>query len=149
MTDTLTSPPPGTKATGEIRKTRHEIEQTLPHFTGSETFVRHWTGKVLMTEGVTWLAHAAKAHWLTDFIVSYLTVPAVLKEEFQVWTLKKDKDANGNVVPTKGIIFVTDGNSVIPIARKELWNTDFPLDEIKFYLIKSGATWTLLLPSEY
>lgn len=121
-----------------------ELRSQLAHFTGSETFTRHGLGRgMLMTEGVAFLAQQAQAHWLTDAIASYLHDARAKREEFQVWQLHVDASSH------RGVLSMTDGNSTKPIITQELDYTDFPLAEITLWLVASGKTWVLMLPSEY
>lgn len=111
----------------------------LAMFTGTENWYRHpFVRKVLFTDGVKYVADKAGAYWLIDEIVFKQHIPEFFREAFQVWKLKVDlqkktavlncEDGNGNQVFTKLIHY-----------------TDFPLDEITFYLTEN----VLLLPSEY
>ena len=116
----------------------------LAQFTGSETFTRHGLARsVLMTEGVTFLAKHAQAHWLTDAIASYLNDARAKEEEFQVWQLSVDG------VSRRAVLSMTDGNSTKPIITQSLAYTDFPLDAITLWLVASCNHWVLMLPSEY
>jgi hypothetical protein len=45
---------------------------------------------------------------------------------------------------------MTDGRTDAPIIKQCIPFTDFPLSEIKLYLVYSGDdNWVLMLPSEY
>ena len=121
-----------------------QLRAQLSHFTGSETFAHHaLIPTVLMTEGVRYLADAAGAHWLTDAIASYVLDDRTSQENFQVWHLAVDPRTR------KAILTMTDGNSSKPIITQEFDYTDFPLDEIDLWLVASGSTWVMMLPSEY
>lgn len=105
----------------------------LNQFTGTENHYKHQTGRLLWTDGVQYVAENAGAYWLIDAIVSYQRT-----EHFQIWELKKHNDNSATLTmredtgqPTK--------------VRQEIPFTDFPLEEIKLYLIDG----VLLLPSEY
>lgn len=111
----------------------------LDQFTGSQECYRHWTRKLVYTEGVKYLADKAGAHWLIDLIASHQVNPRVAAEPFQVWRLQV---APGSLAATAT---VTDGNHQQPIAQQQIDYTDFPLSEVTLYLIDN----TLLLPSEY
>lgn len=119
------------------------LRANLMQFTGSSEFTRHGLSRrVLMTEGVEYLANQAAAYWLTDAVVSYLPQPHVLREPFQVWTLKVDPQHHA-------VLTMTDGNTNKPIVEQVIDYTDFPLSEIQLWLVGGGDTWTLMLPSEY
>jgi hypothetical protein len=64
-----------------------ELRNALAGLTGSGTLTRHGlTRRVLMSQGVVFLAENAQAHWPTDLIVSHQADPSVRVEPFQVWT---------------------------------------------------------------
>lgn len=116
----------------------------LAQFTGSETLTSHsLVRRVLMTEGVMFLAQAAGAYWLTDAVASYLLHESVRSEPFQVWTLTVNTNAH------QGELKMTDGNSSAPIVTQTLDYTDFPLGAIALWLVADGDNWVLMLPSEY
>src|SRR5690606_36125280 len=62
----------------------HELQARLQRFTGSETFYTHFTGRLIYTEGVQYLAEHAGAYWLIDAIASWQTEPKVRAAPFQV-----------------------------------------------------------------
>ena len=106
-------------------------EQELRQFTGTEQWYKHYLGG-LFTDGVKYMAGKAGAFWLLDVIFSYRR-----KEPFQVWTLKvKDR---------VGVVTMREDTGQPVKVRQEIPYTDFPLAEIKLYLIDG----VLLLPSEY
>lgn len=88
------------------------------------------------TEGIKYLAEAAEAYWLLDFIFSHQLTPDIGNEEFQVWELK--------VIDDKGFVKVGDGNDNI-VAEFEIPYTDFPLSEYTVWFVTS----VLMLKSEY
>lgn len=121
-----------------------ELQAQLAHFTGSQTFTRHALIRtVLMTEGVSYLADTAGAHWLTDAIASYVLDQRAQQEGFQVWRLAVNTETKA------AILIMTDGNNDRPIITQEFDYTDFPLAAIDLWLVASGATWVMMLPSEY
>lgn len=78
---------------------RTELKAQLAQFTGSETFTRHvLVPTVIITEGVMFLANAARAYWLLDAIASYQCEKRVIAEAFQAWTLKVDPTARNGVL---------------------------------------------------
>ena len=111
----------------------------LSHFTGTNQYYRHWTTRFFYTDGVQYVANEAGAYWLLDAIASYQ--PKLLKdpmlEEFQCWKLTVNADQKATLICER------DTNDVV--VTQEIAYTDFPLDEIKFYLV----TGVLILPSEY
>jgi len=112
----------------------------LAQFTGSENWFRHNMNRgILYTDGAQYVAEAGGAFWLIDEIALANRYQRWVKaEEFQVWTLTRDKrgndatldcgDGNGNTVYSKRIPF-----------------PDFPLDTVKLFC--EGGT--ILLPSEH
>jgi hypothetical protein len=120
------------------------LRDQLAQFTGSETFTRHaLLRRMVMTEGVRWLADHAQAHWLTDAIASYQHEPQVREEHFQSWCLRVNTQARS------ATLHMTDGNSNTSIVQQQIDYTDFPLEEITLWLIAQGAHLVLMLPSEY
>jgi hypothetical protein len=109
----------------------------LAMHTGSESVFRHWTRRIVYTEGVQDLAEQAGAYWLIDLIASWTLDPKVQTEEFVVWKLTVKPDHTALAVAEDG-----NGNE---LARQEIEYSDFPLQEISLYLTDN----TLLLPSEY
>lgn len=112
------------------------IRQLAMH-TGSECCFRHWTGRLVYTEGVQFLARQAGAYWLIDLVASWMPDPRLVGEEFVVWKL--------TVQPDHTAIAIADDGNGNELTRQEIEFTDFPLEEISLYLTNS----TLLLPSEY
>jgi hypothetical protein len=119
----------------------------LQQFTGSEQNIRHSMNRHLVfTEGVDYVRKNAGAFWLIDDIAIANAHESQLKnEEFQSWTLVK----HANNVAS---LMATDGNNNILYAKK-IDYTDFPLDEIKFYVVSTEdfgvGNKMLMLPSEY
>ncbi|WP_203072740.1 DUF6876 family protein [Falsiroseomonas ponticola] len=120
------------------------LREQLAQFTGSSTFTRHsLLRRMIMTEGVSWLADHAQSHWLTDAIASYQHEPRVSEEHFQVWRLRVNPETRS------ATLHMTNGNSDAEMVRQEIDYTDFPLDEITLWLIAQGDHLVLMLPSEY
>lgn len=121
----------------------NELKAGLAMHTGTESYHRHpLSRKFVLTDGAVWLAENAGAWWLLDVIVSHQHDARAKREEFQVWTLIKDKIGEGCVV------HMTDGNSAVPIITQVIEFTDFPLDEIKFYVCLGDPS-VVMLTSEY
>jgi len=122
----------------------HTLRAQLAQFTGSETFTRHaLLPRMVITEGVIWLADNAQSHWLTDIIASYQHEPHISPEHFQAWRLSVDLTTRAAVVT------MTDGNSDTPMVQQQIHYTDFPLADITLWLIAQGDHLVLMLPSEY
>ena len=108
-------------------------EVDLSQFIGTENYYRHWTGHGVYTDGVKYLAEKAGAYWLIDAVLSYRR-----REPFQLWTLKKDDD-------NTAVLTMQEDSGEPTKVSQEIPFTDFPLDQIKLYLIDG----VILLPSEY
>jgi hypothetical protein len=116
---------------------RNSLLASLAIHTGSETVFRHWTRRLVYTEGVQDLANQAKAYWLIDLVASWMNDANLKGEDFVVWKLTVKADLTASAV-------AEDGNGR-ELVRQEIPFTDFPLEEITLYL----ANGTLLLTSEY
>jgi hypothetical protein len=114
-------------------------KQDLQQFTGTMQYHRHWTG-LLFTDGVAYMAEKGGAFWLIDVIASYQR-----KEPFQVWQLHVNKAAVRENGDPMAVVTMIEDTGQPEIVRQEIPYTDFPLPEIKLYLIDN----VLLLPSEY
>ena len=109
------------------------LETDLGQFIGTINYYQHWTGRGVYTDGVQYLAEKAGAYWLIDAVFSHRR-----REPFQIWTLEKNED-NSAVLTMQ-----EDRGEPIRVCQ-EIPFTDFPLDQIKLYLIDG----VILLPSEY
>ena len=116
----------------------HELQTNLSHFTGTENYYRVMP-RLVITDGVQYLANQANSYWLVSAIYSYLITQSI-RNEFVVARLTvKGKTAD---------LVLDDGNDQV-IAKQSIEYTDFPLDEINIYCSYQEKTWILLLPSEY
>ncbi|QEL13888.1 DUF6876 family protein [Limnoglobus roseus] len=112
-------------------------ESELDHFTGGDEMYRHQLGGCY-TEGVRHVARRAGAYWLLDAVFSHQSNPLAGQEPFQVWTLL--------VLPARtAVLVMSDGNTERAILRQEIEYTDFPLAQIKLFLVQG----VLMLPGEY
>lgn len=110
----------------------------LWNFTGTAHWFRHpLARKIVYTEGVQHVVVHGGAYWLINEIVFNQDNPVIAAEDFQVWRLAVAADKTA-------ILTCGDGNDGV-VFKKQLDFTDFPLDEICFYVINK----TILLPSEY
>ncbi len=132
-----------------------KLNNQLPYFSGSEHWYRHSLNRrMTYTDGVRFVAETAGAYWLLDEIA--LTQGAVRKgwlrmkaagqpvsdiSAFQHWKLK--------VQDQTGVLSCDDGDGHI-VYEKRIEYTDFPLDEIGFYVEPGGPenTTVILLPGE-
>jgi hypothetical protein len=114
-------------------KTREEILDTLPYFSGTTQWFRHPIG-FIYTDGVMYVAESCQSFWLLDLVGS---VQYLLKDEpFQVIKLTVKDD--------QGMVVIEDGNDR-QVYKQEIEFTDFPLDSIELWLVEG----VLMLPSEY
>lgn len=93
-------------------------------------------GYPVITNGVRILAEAASCYWFLDIIGSYQS-NRELDKSFQVWKMNVDIK-NGSAV-------VRGYNDTTLVVTQEIPYTDFPLEELKSYLMDG----VILLPSEY
>ena len=116
----------------------------LAQFYGSVEYTRHWTKRMVMTDGATFLVENGAA-WFIDAVASHL--PKYLKKDFQVWSIRKS--SNPRFMAT---LFLDDQ----PIQNIEY--TDFPFHEfpngLSVYvqlgsLDGTNPCWVCMLPSEY
>ncbi|MGF1620898.1 MAG: DUF6876 family protein [Rhodomicrobiaceae bacterium] len=111
----------------------------LRHFTGSETWYRHALARdILYTDGAQYVAEQGGAYWLLDEIALLQKYqPEIAAEAFQLWKLQVKEDRSATLSCQNG--------DCASIFEKRIEFTDFPLEEITFYVINK----TILLPSEY
>jgi len=118
----------------------NDLRVALSQFTGTEHYFKHWTGKLLFTDGMQYLSNKAGAYWLLDIIASY---QGKLKRlyDFQIWSLLRDNNGAGD-----GCVITMKIDTGEPdIIRQHIKFTDFPFDVFKCYVIDGIA----MLPSEY
>lgn len=110
----------------------------LAQFTGTTRYYQHWLRQIVFTDGVHYVAETGGAYWLLDAIASYqpklLTDPML--QQFQHWKLK---------VNNQKAQLVCERDTDDVVLTQDIEFTDFPLDEIRFYLVAG----VLMLPSEY
>jgi hypothetical protein len=115
-------------------------EDALNQFTGSVNYVRHWSKRLVMTEGAVFLTEHGAA-WLLDAIASYQ--PQLRHIGFQLWKLEVADDHSAVLTCRED-----QGTPVMVAQRMEF--TDFPLPEVRLYVIDSGDVgFVAMLPTEY
>jgi hypothetical protein len=120
------------------------LQAQLAQFHGSATCTHDAVvPSLLLTEGVVFMAQTAGAHWLTDVVASYVHDARARQEEFQMWRLM------ASTINRTGVITIADGDGDAAIVTQLLDYTDFSLVEITVQLVREGARWIMLLPSEY
>jgi len=118
---------------------KQEIQDIINQSIGTTAYHRFSaiTAFPIITDGVKAVAEAAGAYWLLDVIGSYQSDEnSKLDKAFQVWTLTVNLEECTAVVHGY--------NDTTLIITQEIPYTDFPLEEIKFYLMDG----IILLPSE-
>jgi len=126
------------------------IESDLNQFNGTESYYRHWTRKLVYTDGIHYL-ESNGAGWLVDAIASHQLNPKLNKgdlADFQLWELTVEATAKGR----KATLTCRADSDVKPVVTQEIEYTDFPLPSIKLY-VEAGAVGdtackVLMLPSE-
>lgn len=118
-------------------KSAEEILSILHNATGSEYCHKFspFPFAPLITDGVRALADAAGCYWLLDVIASH-QLNQKLDRSFQVWKMQVNTE--------KGTAVIQGYNDTKQIVEQKISYTDFPLAEIKLFLIDG----ILLLPSE-
>ena len=113
----------------------------LAHFTGSEQLWHQAFIAFKYTDGVKYVVREGNAYWLLTDISAFQHQRAIVEyakhDRFQTWKLRVKEDQSATLT-------CDDGNGQILFTHEYLY-TDFPLREIKFYLVDG----ILLLPSEY
>jgi hypothetical protein len=116
-----------------------DLNGELARFTGTETWWRHWTGRITYTDGVKYLAEKAGAFWLIDLVASHQTA-RLQREDLQIWKLIVDRNKTPMAVAT----CQADTNAPV-LVQQGIEYTDFPLPSITLWLVDG----VLLLPNEY
>ncbi len=111
---------------------KQDILNGLAQQTGTE---QYWGNQLLSfryTDGIKFLWESCDSYWLLVAISIYERT-----EPFQVWELKVNSNS--------AVLTMIEDTGEPELVRQDIPYTDFPLDEIKLYLIDG----ILLLPSEY
>lgn len=119
-------------------ESKEVILDILNNSMGSESYHKFSPipGYPVITDGILMLAEATGCYWFLDVIGSYQS-NRKLDQSFQVWKL---------IVNTKNDSAIVQGyNDTTLIITQEIPYTDFPLEELKLYLMDG----VILLPSEY
>lgn len=115
---------------------KQEILNELPNFYGTECYYAVHD-KFVLTDGAKYIAESCDAFWLMDVIWSYITK---YEDIFAVAKLiKRESD---------WLFTIDDGNDNI-WAEQIIEYSDFPLDGIKLYVVKSEIGWVVMLTGEY
>ena len=121
----------------------NEIKDGLQHFHGSETVFQIPLLRTRYTNGLKYLAEAAKCFWLiTD--TSVIAKSLMDRSEFITIDFKRLPEDKQDFTGYEAEIIYTDGNDNI-LEKHGYRATDFPLDELRLFFVNN----TLMLPSEY
>jgi len=122
----------------EGMKSKNEILDIINNAHGTEAYHKFssLSNYLVVTDGVLAVAEAARCFWLLDIIGSYQTDKRP-DPHFQVWKLVVSHEDNTAVV--------SGYNDTTLIVKQEIPFTDFPLDELKLFLMDG----IVLLPSEH
>ncbi len=135
-----------TNTTASKAKSPEELADNLAQFTGTEGYCRYWVGRLLLTDGVKYLADQAGCYWLLDAIGSYqhelARHPDQRLQEMQFWKLEVNADKSAVLT------CVADAGEP-PAVSQEIEATDFPLPEIQIWVATEGESKIALLPNEY
>lgn len=121
-----------------LEQKQQEILSGLAYFTGTQNWYKHSLG-LLYTDGIKYLAEEAQCYWLIDAIASYQTTKFLKDEdlqEFQIWRLE--------ITGSSGVL-ICERDTDDEVLRQNVVCTDFPLPEIKLFLIQK----VLMLTDEY
>lgn len=140
----VANPEPSAASKLERRLTSDELEQHLCHFTGTETWFRHWAVRTMLyTEGVQFFAEQGGqqgAYWFLDVVATEF-YPLLKKQPFLHIRLLVARPSESE---RTALIQVDDGNGRI-LKERTIDYTDLQPGEWRFYLTND----VLLLPSEY
>jgi hypothetical protein len=119
-----------------------ELRDRLNGFCGTECYHRHWSGRLMWTDGMEFLAEQCGAYWLLDIIASYQGETVICQNErameFQVWTLKV-------LEGRKAVVTMKLDSEEPDLIRQEIEFTDFPMSSVEVW-VEGGVA---LLPSEH
>lgn len=116
----------------------HQLTEDLRNFYGTHNY--HLFGaELVLTDGIKYLADTANAYWLLTAIKSHLADCFAISD-FCVAKLSVENQT--------AHLVITDGNDHV-LAHQQFDYTDFPIQSITIYVIKSHPYSVILLPSEY
>lgn len=121
------------------KPTSQELQNSLSQFSGTEDYHRFSIlSKLVITDGVKYLADKAGAYWFLDVIASYRR-----PEPFQIWelTVTREEGTNHN----KALVTMKEDSKSPVLITQEIEYTDFPLGSYTVWAIDG----VILLPNEY
>jgi hypothetical protein len=120
-------------------------ESDLEQFIDTEKWYRHWTGRLLFTNGIHFLVEHG-AGWLVDAIASYQPSDVLQKGMNRDFQLREMNVYPEDHVPRAQLTCRADSDRPAVIVQ-DIEFTDFPLPSIKLY-VERGEELVLMLPSE-
>jgi len=108
--------------------------ETIMQASGSGTYHKYLFG-MSATDGVLQLATTYRCFWFLDMVASYQQV--ISKEDFQIWTLRKNTDSSAWII-------AEDGNGKVLISQ-EIKYTNFKMEQATVWV--EGKV--ILLSSEH
>ena len=115
-----------------------ELQSALSQFTGTQNY-RRVLPRLVITDGIEYLANKANSYWLVTAIYSHLVTKPIHTEFVVARLVVSGKTAN---------LVLDDGNDRV-ICEQYIEYTDFPLGEVTIYCSYKERLWVLLLASEY
>ena len=116
----------------------HELQLALRDFTGTQNYHRVLP-KLVITDGVEFLANNANSYWLVSAIYWHLVTQPIRSEFVVARLVVSGKTAN---------LVLDDGNDQV-ISEQHIEYTDFPLDEVTIYCSYQSRYWVVSLPTEH
>ena len=121
------------------------ITRNMAQAIGTTKYIRHNSKQLVFTDGVHQLRADTDGFWLVDAIASYQHKHN--DKPFQLWELKTD------LTNKTAVLTMKEDTDEPELVRQEIKYTDFPLDNIKFYVeggyVDGREIPVLLLPSEH
>lgn len=116
----------------------HELQNNLSQFTGTENYYRVMP-RLVITDGVQYLAKQANMYWLVSLIYSHLITQPICSEFVVARLTVSEKTAD---------LVIDDGNDQV-IAKQAIEYTGTPLDEVTIYCSYQSRYWVVSLPTEH
>ena len=118
-------------------------------YTGSSVFIRFGFSQSVMTEGVAYIAHEMKAHWLVQDIDLYVRELAMKGKDTRFIVCHLTKDGDG------AIMTFEDGNDNV-LKKVKIGYTSFDFSRVDDEKLtvwvqpnEMRNSYTIFLPSEY
>jgi len=120
--------------------------ENLSEFTGTENYYTNPLYPFKYTDGIKYLAENGGAYWLLDAIASWQLEKIIRRDQYladlQFWKLKVNHDNSA--------VLTCERDTDDIACEQKIPYTDFPIKEIRLYLINMGSGGgVLMLPSEY